>query len=200
MTSRAVTTTFVLLLSSGCPSSALPTNVGFLVQSKYGLHTLDTCTSAPELVALLNRAVPVVLEEMERAGLAKRADLEASLRKKPAYGCFVEQPQPCAVTPDTCTAHLPVCARRRGCTIEGVQFWVSRYWPPVCRADWPDEPCGVGCRCSAGPAQQSSAGWQRDAIGEVVALFCARAGCYGEPALDARKLQVIKKTMNGLEL
>ena len=161
---------FALLLLSGCPSSALPTATILSVESKYRVGPMiQTCSHAEELIPLVEQAWNVVLEEMERAGLLPdRVAIEREL--KGTRVCLVLEPDLCGPASTKCIG-IPQCARRRGCASAwGKYVWIARWWPPVCRPEWKDEP-----NCVA-EGQPRSSNYRSDLCWELANLAYQASG------------------------
>lgn len=173
-----------LSLLVGCGTSALRGLSPVAVESKHTLNTLQTCVRGPELLRVLDLAVPLVAEELTRAGLVPdRVQLGRIMREPLALACVVEQPEPCVWVGAKCASSTdPVCARKRGCA-SYAHLWVARWWPPVCTTNWPTEP-----HCVSSETQQNDAGWKADVFHEVAEMICARLGTckpHEEPAAGA---------------
>ena len=176
---------FMLQVCGGCGSSALPTGTLLRVESKYHvgpMQQLCTRDNAEELIPIVRKAWPLVVAEHARVGI--RAD------EKQLDGtrvCLIEQPEACGAA-RPCVGHV-LCARRRGCASAwGRYAWVARRWPPICREEWPGEPCGAGCSCALTASEQST-DYLADLIHELAELACQSAGAdaHKEPSLTAQR-------------
>lgn len=204
---RLLLTLAVALLLCNCTTTSLPTKTALNVESKYRVGPMvQTCGSAQELIPIVEQVWPLVLTELEAEGILKdRAALERELgkswRQSAARVCLVEQPDLCG--PSKPCVGQPICARRRGCAWSwGRYAWVSRHWPPICRPDWPDEPCDdKGTICCVHSEPEQSTDYIPDLIHELAELACQsmNVDAHGAPALaaQARALQSYRKQNAG---
>jgi hypothetical protein len=173
----------VVLLLTGCPSSAIPGKTAILMESKRSTP-IQLCMATPEFRNQLDQAVLLVGKELRAAGLisAREATLEGG---DTPIACQIDQPEPCLLTPASCRKYpkSPRCARKRGCG-HANGLWIARLWPPVCTSEWPDE-----AHCVQTAEEQSTRGFVSDLCKEVCEVFGARHtpsfNCYSEPQLSA---------------
>jgi hypothetical protein len=173
----------LLLLLSGCVSSARPGLTAVRVESKRSTPS-QLCRWTPGFQRAVDLALVLTVDELVAVGLVKdRVDLARSLQAEPPIACQIERPEPCTLTPSTCTANAPACARKRGCA-HSHGLWLARLWPPLCRESWPDEP-----HCVNGGANQSERGWESDLVHEIAEMILARVGgdAHGPKALAAQQ-------------
>jgi hypothetical protein len=86
-------------LLAGCTSSALPGLMPIGAESKYGvLQSAQDCTDAPLLRGAADRMLPLVADELDRAGLVDYAHLVKRLRELHhgrLWICLLAKPEPC---------------------------------------------------------------------------------------------------------
>jgi len=132
-----------LLLATGCPVAAYRGVYATVQNPKYTLNTKQLCQHPEETLRVAELALPIILEELAKDGwINSVAEATAQLKGK-VMVCQVQFPEPCCFWKDNCAAPQQPgggrYARKAGCTVYE-SAWVSRTWPPVCQADWPNEP------------------------------------------------------------
>ena len=158
----------LILATGGCTSSSLRTKTVLNVESKHRvMDTAQTCGSAQELIPLVEKAWPVILDEMVKAGIVKdpsklEADLKGTFWRGSVRACLLEQPDVCGPCKAGAVGN-DLCARKRGCASSFARFiWISRWWGPVCRGDWPTEP-----HCVLPGAAPRSLDYRSDLVAEM---------------------------------
>jgi hypothetical protein len=120
-------TLLLCALLAGCTSSALPGLTPIGAESRYGvLQSAQDCGEAPLLRGAADRMLPLVADELDRAGLVGYAHLVARLRDLHLgrlWICLLPQPEPC---PRGSTVLSSGCAD----SMAGTTLWVAHV------ADW----------------------------------------------------------------
>lgn len=185
---RTIPLITLLFLIGGCPSSAIDGKLTPIKIESKRSTPLQLCQATPEFIKLADKAMYLVLDEMDKAGLINKEKTVASMRREAPIICQIDQPEPCILTPSNCEKSENFtnvrCARKRGCGHE-FGLWISRHWPPVCRDRWPDEP-----HCVNSAKEQSENGFLSDLCKESCEVICARnypncKSCYNDPQLSA---------------
>jgi hypothetical protein len=173
-------TTILICLLAACGTTA---KHGFTSwgQEKYTLNTAQTCIRGEDAVKLADRVLPEIAAALQKAGYIKRGwtDLVDGNRQwatgRPVMGvCLVPEPEACCIG-SACRPPVkdlgggkPLFARKAGCASDA-HAWASLSWPPVCRAEWPDEP-----KCVETAAETSEAGWESRLFHEVFNMAIQR--------------------------
>ena len=163
---------------AGCASTSLKTSTVLEVESKYHVMPMvqtPTVASAHELIPVINRLFPLVMDELVSAGVVKdRESVEKSLRETRV--ALIEQPEACGLS-KPCVG-VDRCARVRGCSWAWARAaWVARRWPPIKRSEWPDEPCDhTRTVCAVDSTAQQSTDYLPDLSHELSELICQTVG------------------------
>jgi hypothetical protein len=147
----------LVLFCAACPSpgSYKGTFEGVSAQDGYPLlQSGQPCIDSQVVVSKMDKVMLLLRAELIGAGIVKDEAAFDKLGKSSIFegprwiGCLIEEPAPCSAggyTLGPCKGvnpAAPPCARKRGCAVARA-FWVSKNWPPVAKAEWPEEPHAV---------------------------------------------------------
>jgi hypothetical protein len=130
-------------LSSCIPPSAEPGLCNLAAQAKYTLNTKQVCIRSQEAARVADLAWLLSLDALAEDGfVTDRRKAVEQLRGSTNLVCLVEQPEPCCIGNGCVGPYQEGTgkpARKAGCASD-MHAWASIAWPPVCTAEWPDEP------------------------------------------------------------
>ncbi len=107
--------------------------------TKYTLNTKAKCIEPVKTMRLADRILPVVLDEISKAGLIDYQQAVNRLKGR-VMVCMIPRPEPCCAGTACAGPFLRTTpARKAGCTV-WTSIWVSKTWPPSCSPEWPEEP------------------------------------------------------------